>query len=224
MIVPEPRHAGRKHLTMEEWRAVIVCARGQGLFEHTLMRVMYECGLRASEPGAMVLDHVKRLDRKQLYVPRGKGSVTGWQDISKGLSGLLWEWVCDVYGLPEDELSPRQAAEQWPEAFVFPGKRYRGSIRPLSRKQVWRVVRRLMERADVDPQVCYPHAIKHSRVQHLFEEAERQGLPAEVALKTVANIVGHKSAQTSWQHYVAQTGAGKAVADTVLKAALEEDE
>jgi hypothetical protein len=59
-------------------------------------------------------------------------------------------------------------------------------------------------------------------VQHLFEEAEKQGLPAEAALKTVSKIVGNKSARTLWENYVAETGRGRAVADTVLERALGE--
>jgi integrase len=78
-----------------------------------------------------------------------------------------------------------------------------------------------MDQAGVPSSVAHPHAIKHSRVQHLFEEAEKQGLPPEAALKTVANVVGHKTAQTSWEHYVGETGRGRKVADAVLKKATE---
>lgn len=220
MIVPEPRRTGRKHLTMKEWRNTLSMARSAGLFEHVLLRTLYETGMRASEPGALVFDHLKRLRERppQLYVPRGKGSVTGWQDISRDLADLVAEWALQAWNL-SPTLSPREIAMNWPAAPVFPGRLMRGRRKGITRRTVWSIVSGLMEQAGVPPELCYPHAIKHSRVQHLFEEAERQGLPPEAALKTVANIVGHRSAQTSWEHYVGETGRGRKVADAVLKKA-----
>lgn len=218
--VPEPRRGQRKHLTLEEWRRVMHAAKHAGLQEHALLRVLYETGMRASEPGGLVLDHLKRLESNQLYVPRGKGSVTGWQTISRDLADLLWKWTCRVYNCAD--LSPRVVGEKYGHMPVFPGQRNLGRATSISRKQVWRICKELMGAADVPDEVAYPHAIKHSRVQHLFEEAEKQGMPAEAALKTVAAIVGHRSAQTSWEHYVAQTGRGKKVADEALRKAMEE--
>lgn len=221
--VPEPRKGARKHLSLDEWRLLLAQARSAGLQDHALVRMLYETGMRASEPGELRLDHLKRLDKDQLYVPRGKGSVSGWVSISHDLADLLESWVSEVYGLEERGIPVSEAARKWPKIYVFPGARLRGKRRGgVHRRTVWRTVKNLCEQAGIDDEVAHPHAIKHARVQHLFEEAERQGLPAEAALKTAAKIVGHQTAITSFEHYVAETGRGKKVAEEVLRKAMEE--
>jgi len=219
--VPEPRKAGRHYLTLDEWRKLLATARAAGDFEHLLTRLLYECALRASEPGEMRLDHLKRLHLGQLYVARGKGSHTGWQDISKELAALLDAHVRRTYEL-KGSASVTAAAKKWPALYVFPGAYYRGVRKGISRKTVFNTVKELALQAGLAPSLAHPHALKHSRVQHLFEEAERQGLQAEAALKVIAKIVGHRSAQTSWEFYVSETGAGKKVAVATLKRAMED--
>jgi len=217
--VPEPRKEGRRHLSMEEWRRLLAAARAAGVFEHTLIRLLYEAALRASEPGEMRLDHLKRLGKLQLYVPRGKGSHTGWQDISRDLAALLAVHVKQAYQL---SITVETAARRWPGMYVFPGQRRLGVRKGISRRSVFDVVRELALKAGIAASLAHPHAIKHARVQHLFEAAEKRGLPPETALKTIAKIVGHRSAQTSWEFYVAETGAGKKIAVEALDAAMKE--
>ena len=214
---PVPRKGVRKHLTLAEWRKLLAQARGAGLFEHALIRLLYECGLRAQEPGDLRLDHLKLLGDNRLFVPRAKGSTTGWQDISPAMGKLLRQWTQQVY-----RVSAAEAARRAPAGYVFPGMRRMGPARGVSRKTVWRIVKELMLGAGIPPGLAHPHAIKHSRVQHLFEEAEAAGLAPEAALQTIARIVGHRSAMTSWQHYVAETGKGRAVAQAALAHAMEE--
>lgn len=220
--VPEPRKGVRKHLTMPEWRALYGRARESGEFQEVLARLMYEVALRASEVGQMRLDHLKRtnLVPPQLYVPRAKGSTTGWIVITEELATMLRGWVRFQYRLA-NAVTVNELARSRPAYFVFPGTRYRGQRRGITRHVVWSTIKELCAAADIDASVAHPHAIRHARVQHLFEAAEAQGLDPRTALKTVAKLVGHKSAETSWEHYVAETGAGKKIADAVLKEALE---
>lgn len=217
--VPEPRKEGRRHLTLAEWRALLAAARQAGPFEHTLIRLLYEAALRASEPGTLRLDHLKRLGKLQLYVSRGKDSHTGWQEISRDLATLLADHVKRTYQLT---VTVETAARRWGELYVFPGQRRLGARKGISRRSVFDTVRALALKAGIAKSLAHPHALKHARVQHLFEEAERQGMPAEAALKVIARIVGHRSAQTSWEFYVAETGAGKKVAVAALKGAMKE--
>jgi integrase len=220
--VPEPRKGIRKHLTMEEWRALYAAAQRAGEFEHVLVRLMYETALRAAEPGLLRLDHLKRLTHEppQLYVPRGKGSTVGWVVITQELADMLRAWVKYQYQLGET-ITVGELCGNRPAYFVFPGTRYKGQRRGITRNSVWATIKELCEHAEVDPSVAHPHAIRHARVQHLFEAAEEQGLDPRTALKTVAKLVGHKSAEMAWEHYVSETGAGKKIADAVLREAFE---
>jgi len=217
--VPEPRKEVRRHLTLEEWRKLLSAARAAGPFEHTLIRLLYEAALRASEPGVLRLDHLKRLNKLQLYVSRGKDSHTGWQEISRDLAALLVDHVKRTYQLT---VSVETAARRWPALYVFPGQRRMGARKGISRRSVFDTVRTLALKAGIAASLAHPHAIKHARVQHLFEAAEKRGLPPETALKTIAKIVGHRSAQTSWEFYVSETGAGKKIAVEALDAAMKE--
>ena len=137
-IIPERVAPGRKHLSMEEWRRLLAVSRRAGVYEHALIRTLYETGMRASEPGDLVFDHLKRIHEEppQLYVPRGKGSVTGWQDISDDLADLLWEWTLYRWKLSHN-LTVREVALTWPHAPVFPGRNLHGTRRGITRKTVW---------------------------------------------------------------------------------------
>jgi len=219
--VPEPRKGPRKHLTLAETRAVMQQAAAAGAYEHVLVRLLYEVALRAGEIGQLRLDHLKRLhlDPPQLYLPRAKGSAAGWATVSPELAQMLSLWVHEHHRVADVAV----AAYADPARFVFPGTRRNGRARGVTRQSVYNAVNDLCTRAGVDPSVAHPHALRHGRAVHLFEEAERKGLSAEAAKKTVAKILGHRVAETSWEHYIAETGQGREVADDTLRRAMEED-
>jgi integrase/recombinase XerD len=202
-------------------RAVIATARDAGLYESLLVRLLYEVALRAGEVGALRLDHLKRLDQEQpqLYLPRFKGSTSGWLGISDALASMLRTWVQEHFGADAVTLARAQ-----PGLFVFPGSPYKGKARGITRQTVYNVVKRLCKSADVDPTVAHPHALRHARATHLFQEAEEQGLDSRAALQTVAKLLGHKTAETSWEHYIAETGRGREVADAAFRRATEDTE
>ena len=84
------------------------------------------------------------------------------------------------------------------------------------------MVKRLAEVAGVSERVATPHAIKHSRVQHLLEAAEQStDLGAQKVLLAAAQVVGHQSAQTTIKHYAAATAGERALLKRVTEEALE---
>lgn len=191
-----------------------------GDFERVLVRLLYEVALRASEVGQLRLDHLKRLhlNPAQLYLPRAKGSASGWATVSTELAQMLSQWVQEHHRIADVAV----AAYADPARFVFPGTRRNGNARGVTRQTVYNAVRDVCQAADVDPSVAHPHALRHARAVHLFEEAERQGLDPRDALITVAKLLGHKSAKTSLENYIAETGQGRAVADAAFRRATEE--
>jgi len=219
--VPEPRKGPRKHLTFAETRAVMRQAASTGVFEHVLVRLLYEVALRAGEISQMRLDHLKRLhlNPAQLYLPRGKGSAAGWATVSPELAQMLTQWVQEHHRIADVAV----AAYADPARFIFPGYARNGKVRGVTRQTVYNAVRDVCLAAGVDRSVAHPHALRHARATHLFQEAERQGLDARSALKTVAKLLGHRSAETSWEHYIAETGRGREVADAAFRRATEED-
>lgn len=211
--VPIPRKAARKHLTMEEWRRLL--AASSTLRDRTLLLLLYETGMRASEPGKLRLDHCKLLHEKRLWVPRGKGSTSSWFTVSAALQRTLVTWIDSQY-----PPGTRRRAEDP----VFAGKRYRGRRTNLSRQTVLDMVKALCRDVDIPEEVAHPHAIRHARSVHLLEEADRRDLPYESVLQTIATILGHKAAATTLRYYTVELGRGKELADDVLALALGEDE
>lgn len=210
--VPEPRKGRRKHLTMEEWQRLLREARADTLRSHVLIQLMYSRALRAGEVGLLRLDHCKRLHLLQLWVPREKGSNNQWHVLEHETALMLRAWI---------EVTFPHAHQRVPQAFLFPGYRHRGrAARGLSRHAVLRLVRLLGQRAGIPEELQHPHAIRHARAQHLYEEADKQGLPVDVMLVSVGKITGHKTAFTSLKHYLAETGQGARIADIVLQRAL----
>jgi integrase len=205
---------------MEETRASIQQAARTGAFEALLLRLLYEVALRAGEVGQLRLDHLKRLhlDPPQLYLPRAKGSAAGWATVSPELAQMLSLWVHDHHGIADVAV----AAYGDPARFVFPrGRRNGRSHGGVTRQTVYNAVRDVCLAAGTDPSVAHPHALRHARAMHLFEEAERRGLDPRDALITVAKLLGHKSAKTSLENYIAETGRGREVADAAFRRATE---
>jgi integrase len=219
--VAEPRKGARKHLTFAETRAVMQRAAATGDFERVLVRLLYEVALRAGEVGQLRLDHLKRLHLApaQLYLPRAKGSAAGWATVSGELAQMLSVWVQTHHRIADVAV----AAYGDPARFVFPGGRRNGRARGVTRQTVYNAVKDVCLAAGTDPSVAHPHALRHARAMHLFEEAERQGLDPRDALITVAKLLGHKSAKTSLENYIAETGRGREVADAAFRRATEGD-
>lgn len=211
--VPTPRKAGRKHLLLDEWQRLLKAAELSSIADHALLRLLYETGMRAGEPGKLRLDHAKRLHEGALWVPRGKGSSAGWFDLTPRTAGVVAQQI--------DQAHPDRSRRRLID-WVFPGRRHRGSTLGISRHTVYNRVRALCAEAAIPDYVSHPHAIRHGRCFHVLEAADEEGLPYELALQTVASIVGHKSAMTTIQYYAAQVGRGKRLADDVLRRAMEE--
>ena len=191
---------------MGEWRALLDAARGSSLRDTALLMIMYFAGLRASEPGLIRMSYAENLEDGRLFVWRGKGSRSEWIDLDEATQDALLEWVEDSK----------------PKEFLFPaGRRHKGPLKGISRWKVWRIVKKLAEEAGVDEEIATPHAIKHSRVQHVLDEAENTpGMTPQKVLLAVAQVVGHQSAMTTIQHYAAATAAETELLERVTQEAL----
>lgn len=211
--VPLPRKGSRKHLTLPEWQRLREAADASSARDSVLLRLVYEFALRASEPGKLVLDHTKALHKGLLWIPRSKGSRNQWHQITPDTAQRLHEWVT-VHCYPSRE-------HRKPHYAVFPGGRWCGNrAKGITRQGVAWVVKTLCRDAIIPDEVAHPHAIKHARVQHLFEACDDDGMPLETMLQTVARVTGHAAAVTAFRHYMAETGRGREIADGVLQAAL----
>lgn len=189
---PTAAHRAERFLTVPQWRRLLAAARRRGPRDEALLLVMYEGGLRRAEPGLLRLSYAARLNRRQLYVWRGKGSLSTWIDLSDVTTKALLAWIRLCY--------PDPAARE-PEQFVFPGRGGHG----ISPRGVYFIFNEISREAGLQAAVTSPHALKRSRVQHLLEAALEQGVPTERLYRSLAQLVGHKNVATTLGHYTTQT-------------------
>lgn len=146
----------------------------------------------------MRLSFLAHLHEGRVFIWRQKGSLSSWMDISGPTAVALSAWVDYAYPLP---------AKRRRDSFVFPGGPRRRGATPagITGRTVFNLYQDAAQRALLPPDLHHPHVLKASRVQHLLEHMTQQGLDPGSALKSIAAIVGHATAQTTIQYYVAAT-------------------
>lgn len=183
---PKPaRNLAGKILTREEVRQLIAAAGRWSLF----VRTMYYLGARSIE--------MRRLQLRDLSVQGGSGIVHlfGKGDKDRYISVPL---------AVIDDLRAAAGTDD-PQAYVF---RVPYTSRPLSRKQVWQIVRQAAQAAGLERPVTQvywrdgrlekiarparritPHMLRHSRATHLAEE--------RVGREMIKDFLGHSNYETT---------------------------
>ena len=133
--------------------------------DRALFGAMYFLGLRASEVGLLLREHVSA-DSSRIYVPRLNGGVAGDRPVSPELLQLLQAYM----RTREDSLP-----------YLFPSR----NSRPMSRQRIDRLFRSYATEARLPPQKHHSHCLRHSVAVHLIED----GYP----LEEVQMHLGHKS-------------------------------
>lgn len=188
-----PRHE-RKHISLDELRLLLAEAK-KDVFDHALILCMYNLALRASEVGLLQLGHVAHLhDRGIIYTPRVKGSKPDWLEVQHQTAQAVVAWVAYCY----PDKKARKAEDR-----LFPGDRYRGRAKGLSRWSVARAIRRLCKRAGLPDEVAHPHTLRHGRVMHILEKAAKTPSFAwQTLIPTLAKFLGHAKAMTTVTYYM----------------------
>lgn len=147
-----------------------------------LLRLVYVCGLRASEAAGLRWRDMTGTDRKGGTARiLGKGGKTR----NVGVPADLWRELAALTSAP------------LPEAPVVPGR----NGRPLDRKVVWRAVKRAARRAGAT-EAASPHWLRHSHASHALDN----GAPIHV----VREGLGHASLATTTRYAHAKPGESSA--------------
>jgi len=140
-----------------------------------LLEVLYATGCRASEVCNL---RMRDLDFKQRQVRcEGKGGKQRIVPLGGRAIESLERYLHELR--PALLAAHRQAADE-----VFLSR----SGQTLDRIQLWRLVKRYVRRAGIDPQVS-PHTLRHSFATHL--------LAGGADLRLVQEMLGHASIQTT---------------------------
>jgi len=195
------------YLTEDEWKRLLTTARAsrKALRNEALLLVMYEFGLRREEPGVLRLSYANRLTDRLLFVWRGKGSRTAYEEMSEYTAQCLHSWIMAKY--PDEKFRD-------PANYIFPGRSANGGI---TGRAVYKIVNTLGVKAGLKPEARHPHILKRTRCQHILNEAIHRGLSADSVYQTLARIVGHRTAMTTIKHYTTETEEEKKLVAEVTK-------
>jgi integrase/recombinase XerD len=142
-----------------------------GLFERTLLMVLYGTGMRRAEVAKL---KVADLDSQRmiLHVVNGKGGKDRDLPLSPALLETLrayWRW-----------LKPR--------TYLFPSRMHREREQPITDKIVWRVCTEAAKRAGIRKKVS-PSLLRHNWATHLLE--------AGTDLRTIQLLLGHEDLEVT---------------------------
>jgi len=142
-----------------------------GLFERTLLMVLYGTGMRRSEVARLKIADIDSR-RMVIHVVNGKGRKDRDLPLSPPLLETLrayWRW-----------LKPR--------TYLFPSRMHRDCEQPITDKIVWRVCTEAAKRAGIRKRVT-PHPVRHNWATHLLE--------AGTDLRTIQLLLGHEDLEVT---------------------------
>src|SRR6201993_2971216 len=166
---PKVRQKLPKILSREEVARLIEAS--SGLFERTLLMVLYGTGMRRAEVARLKIADVDS-QRMILHVVDGKGHKDRDLPLTPALLETLrayWRW-----------LKPR--------TYLFPSRMHRDHEQPISDKTVWHACAEAAKKAGIRKRVS-PHLIRHSWATHLLE--------AGTDLRTIQLLLGHEDLETT---------------------------
>ena len=174
--LPGKRQLEPRTLNEAEIGRLFDACRGESVMDirdAAIFEVGYGCGLRASEIcGLRMLD----LDfESRLLHTRGKGDKERVVPFLGGAARSVSIYL--------DSARPRLNRKSSP--FVFLSR----SGRPLSRVDLWRILRRRGEAAGIARARLYPHILRHSFATHLLSRG--------MDMRTLQEMLGHSSVMTT---------------------------
>lgn len=165
-----------KAITIDQVEALLAAVDGddtRSLRDKAILELLYATGARVSELVGLTVDDVADHDVVRLF---GKGSKQRLVPV-----GSFAQAAIDAYLVrARPELSARGRAT--PALFLG----MRGG--PLSRQNVWLIIRRAADRADLRVEIS-PHTLRHSFATHL--------LAGGADVRVVQELLGHSSVSTT---------------------------
>lgn len=155
---PKVRRKLPKILSLEEVARLIDAS--SGLFERTLLMVLYGTGMRRAEIARLKIVDIDS-QRMVLHVVNGKGGKDRDLPLSPKLLQTLrayWRWL-------------------QPQTYLFPSRTNREAEQPITDKTVWRACSEAASRSGIRKRVT-PHLLRHSWATHTCWKPEPTCAPS----------------------------------------------
>jgi len=149
-------------------------AVGSHPLHRAVYRLMYHHGLRASEISVLQFSDYRpagKLEMDRIYIHRLKGSISGECTLMPAAALAIRAWV------------RQRGTAQGP---LFTSQRGNG----LSRIRVFEIMQKYSRAADIPPEKCHPHSLKHTCCTHLISVHKE-------SIMDVQKHVGHVNIQNT---------------------------
>lgn len=156
-----------KYLTEEQVAALFGVIHGPR--DKALFRLIYHRGLRASEPGLLMMADWDS-SNASMWVHRKKGSESGRYHLIPVEATAVRAWIKKRGIVPGPLFTTRNHTA-------------------ISRDQVHHLMRQYCQLAGVSPESAHPHALKHSCGTHVLARVKD--------LSVVQKWLGHRSIQST---------------------------
>jgi integrase/recombinase XerD len=170
-FLPYPKSPRKLPSILSQEEVTRLINASSGLFQRTLLMVLYGTGMRRSELVRVKIDHIDS-QRMIIHVIDGKGHKDRDLPLSPTLLENLrvyWRW-----------LKPR--------TYLFPSRMHRDHEQPVSDKIVWHACTQAAKKAGIRKRVS-PHLVRHAFATHLLE--------AGTDLRTIQMLLGHEDLEVT---------------------------
>jgi integrase/recombinase XerD len=170
-FLPYPKSPRKLPSILSQEEVTRLINASSGLFQRTLLMVLYGTGMRRSELVRVKIDHIDS-QRMIIHVIDGKGHKDRDLPLSPTLLENLrvyWRW-----------LKPR--------TYLFPSRMHRDHEQPVSDKIVWLACTEAARKAGIRKRVS-PHLVRHAFATHLLE--------AGTDLRTIQMLLGHEDLEVT---------------------------
>jgi integrase/recombinase XerD len=159
--------------------------------DRIMVRVLGDCGLRASELLSLQPEQIIRHERQASLHIHGKGERDRFVPLPPSLLRRIDRYVRNVR--PEDASCE--------EVFVALRRDRRGAYEPLTRSGVLKLVKRAADRAGIEKRV-YTHLMRHSFITNCLRDGMSPILVAKVvghsSLRMIERIYSHMTDQDAY--------------------------
>ncbi|MDR1965736.1 MAG: tyrosine-type recombinase/integrase [Synergistaceae bacterium] len=179
--IPKREKTLPKVMTEGEIERLVEAGNGESAIDvrdRTMIEMAYGCGLRASELVSVRLSDID--DAGGVMYVRGKGRKERIVPYVGSLKETVRRYLADSRA----KLS-RSSAGAGEHDFLFLTK----SGLPMSRQELWGILRKRGARAGISKSRLHPHVLRHSFATHL----QRRGMD----LRTLQELLGHSSIATT---------------------------